>query len=64
MSTTELSGDWIKTKGRLKQKFAVLTEKDLIPPADRKEEIIERLQLKLGRTKKELEEIIHELKSY
>lgn len=29
MNTTEVSGNWKKTKGKLKQKFAELTDNDL-----------------------------------
>jgi len=57
-NTTELKGDWNEQKGRLKQKFAVLTDNDLMFEEGRKEEMFGKLQKKLGKTKKELHNII------
>ncbi|MFA5329782.1 MAG: CsbD family protein [Prolixibacteraceae bacterium] len=58
MNTTEGNGNWIKTKGKLKQKFALLTEDDLMLAEGKKEEMLGRLQIKLGKTKEELQKII------
>ena len=58
MNITEGTGNWIKTKGKLKQKFASLTDDDLLFAEGKKEEILGRLQIKLGKTKDELQEII------
>jgi len=58
MNTTEATGNWNKTKGKLKQKFAGLTENDLMFAEGKKEEMIGRLQIKLGKTKEELLKII------
>ncbi len=61
MNTTEVSGNWNKTKGRLKQKFAELTDNDLMFADGKKDEMIGRLQIKLGKTKEEMQKIIAEL---
>jgi uncharacterized protein YjbJ (UPF0337 family) len=61
MNTTEFTGNWNKTKGKLKQKFAGLTENDLMFAEGTKEEIIGRLQIKLGKTKEEMQKIIEGL---
>jgi uncharacterized protein YjbJ (UPF0337 family) len=61
MNTTELSGNWEQQKGKLKQKFAVLTDNDLLFLEGKKEEMLGRLQTKLGKTKEELHKIISEL---
>ena len=38
MNTTELKGDWEQQKGTLKQKFAALTDNDLLFAKGKKEE--------------------------
>jgi uncharacterized protein YjbJ (UPF0337 family) len=58
---TELKGSWIGTKGKLKQKFAMLTDNDLLYIVGRQEEMFGRLQVKLGKTKEEIYKIISEL---
>jgi len=58
MNTTEMQGNWNETKGKLKQKFAILTDNDLILLDGKKDELLGRLQVKLGKTKDELQEII------
>lgn len=52
MNTTEGNGNLIKTKGKLKQKFALLTEDDMMLAEGKKEEIQGRLQIRLGKQKK------------
>jgi len=61
MNTTELSGNWIKTKGKLKQKFALLTDDDLLLVEGKHDEMLGRLQVKLGKTKEEIQQIISDL---
>ena len=58
MNSVELTGNWEEQKGKLKQKFAALTENDLLFTADKKEEMIGKLQIKLGKTKEEILKII------
>jgi uncharacterized protein YjbJ (UPF0337 family) len=58
MNTTELKGNWEEQKGRLKQKFATLTDNDLLFAEGKKEEMFGRLQIKLGKTKEDLHKII------
>ncbi|MDO8896982.1 MAG: CsbD family protein [Bacteroidales bacterium] len=58
MNTTELKGNWNEQKGKLKQKFAILTDNDLMFNEGKKEEMFGRLQKKLGKTKEELHNII------
>lgn len=61
MNSTELKGNWNELKGKLKQKFAVLTDNDLMFEEGKKEEMLGMLQAKLGKTKEEMEKIIGEL---
>jgi uncharacterized protein YjbJ (UPF0337 family) len=57
-NTTELNGDWNTIKGKLKQKFAVLTDDDLLMAEGKKDELYGRLQVKLGKTKEEIRKLI------
>jgi uncharacterized protein YjbJ (UPF0337 family) len=61
MNTTELKGNWEEQKGKLKQKFASLTDNDLLFVEGKKEEMMGKLQIKLGKTKDELHKIIQAL---
>jgi len=56
-----MQGNWNETKGKLKQKFAILTDNDLMLLNGKKEELLGRLQIKLGKTKEELQKIITSL---
>jgi uncharacterized protein YjbJ (UPF0337 family) len=60
-NSTELQGNWKVTKGKLKQKFAMLTDDDLLLVEGKQDELLGRLQAKLGRTKEEIRKIISEL---
>jgi uncharacterized protein YjbJ (UPF0337 family) len=61
MNTTELKGNWDEQKGKLKQKFAALTDNDLLFVEGKKDEMLGKLQIKLGKTKEELHKIIQAL---
>jgi uncharacterized protein YjbJ (UPF0337 family) len=58
---TELKGNWIETKGKIKQKFANLTDDDLLLVEGKEDELYGRLQVKLGKTKEEIHKVISEL---
>jgi uncharacterized protein YjbJ (UPF0337 family) len=58
MNTTELKGNWDEQKGKLKQKFAALTDDDLMFAEGKKDEMMGKLQIKLGKTKEELHKVI------
>ena len=55
---TELKGNWNETKGKLKRKFAILTENDLLLVEGKTDELLGRLQIKLGKTKEDIRRII------
>lgn len=61
MNKIKAKGSWLKTKGRLKQKLAALTNNDMALLEGKKDEVIGRLQIKLGKTKEELIRIIEGL---
>jgi uncharacterized protein YjbJ (UPF0337 family) len=58
---TELKGNWNEQRGKLKQKFAILTDNDLMFVEGKKDEMLGILQIKLGKTKEQLHEIIEAL---
>jgi uncharacterized protein YjbJ (UPF0337 family) len=61
MNTTELKGNWEVQKGKLKQKYAELTDNDLMYAEGKKEEMLGNIQRKLGKSKEELHKIIDSL---
>jgi len=61
MNTTEVKGSWNEQKGKLKQKFAVLTDNDLMFEEGKREEMYGKLQIKLGKTREELHKIVDSL---
>jgi uncharacterized protein YjbJ (UPF0337 family) len=61
MNTIDLKGNWNEQKEILKQKFAALTDNDLLFVEEKKEEMMQKLQIKLGKSKEELHKIIQAL---
>lgn len=61
MNTTIVKGNWNQIKGKLKQRFAVLTDDDLMFEEGKEDELFGRLQAKLGKSRKELEKIMESL---
>lgn len=61
MTKLELKGSWNETKGKLKQKYAELTDDDLTFAEGKDDELLGRLQKKLGRTKEEIRDEIGNL---
>lgn len=58
---TELKGDWNIFKGKLKQKFAELTDNDLMYEKGQEDEMWGRVQKKVGKTKEEIKDAIDSL---
>ena len=58
MDTIGVSGSWPEQKERLKRRFANLLDSDLILEEGKKAEMFANLQLRLGKTKKELDDIM------
>jgi uncharacterized protein YjbJ (UPF0337 family) len=61
VNTSEITGTWEEQKGKLKQRFAVITNNDLMFAKGKKEEMFGRLQVILGKTRAELQSIIEGL---
>jgi len=54
----EIKGNWKEIKGKLKQKFSMLTDNDLLFIDGKQDEMLGRLQIKLGKTKEEIHKLI------
>ena len=61
MNTLTIKGNWNEVAGKLKQQFANLTDDDLLYKEGKEEELMGRLQQKLGKTKEELRKIISKI---
>lgn len=61
MNIIALKGNWLYLRGKLKQNYAVLTDDDLLFEQGKKEEMLGKIAIKLGKTKEELPEIIRAL---
>jgi len=51
MTTLEIKGDWNITKGKLKQKWAILSEDDLRFSEGQFEELLGRIQKRTGESR-------------
>ena len=63
MTTLEIKGDWNTTKGKLKQRWAKLTDSDLQYVEGKQEELIGRIQNLTGETREMVEKAIKESSS-
>jgi uncharacterized protein YjbJ (UPF0337 family) len=61
MKKKDLKETWEEQKKHLKQKFSELTDTDLLFLKGKEEEMITRLQIKFGKTRQELYQIINGL---
>ena len=61
MTKFEIKGNWNEVKGKLKQKYGQLTDDDLAFTEGKEDELLGRLQKRLGRNKEELRQTIAEL---
>ena len=61
MTKLQFKGSWNEAKGKLKQKYGQLTDDDLSFTEGKDEELLGRLQQKLGKTKEEIREEIERL---
>ena len=63
MTTLEIKGDWNITKGKLKQKWAKLTDDDLQYVEGRQDELLGRIQKRTGETREAVEKTVKEFNS-
>ena len=60
MTQLEIKGDWNITKGKLKQKWAKLTDDDLQYAEGKQEELIGRIQKRTDETREAVEKAVKE----
>jgi uncharacterized protein YjbJ (UPF0337 family) len=60
MNTIEIKGDWNVAKGKLKQKWAQLTDNDLQFADGKYDELLGRMQKRTGETREAIEKAIKE----
>ena len=60
MTKREIKGDWNLTKGKLKQKWAKLTDDDLQYIEGKQDELLGRLEKRTGETREAIEKALKE----
>jgi uncharacterized protein YjbJ (UPF0337 family) len=60
-SSLKLKGTWDDAKGKLKQQYAQLTDEDLEYAEGKSDELVGRLQQKLGKAKSEVVKMLNDL---
>jgi uncharacterized protein YjbJ (UPF0337 family) len=58
MDKLNIKGNWHEAAGKLKKQFAHLTDDDLLFEEGQEEEMLGRLQKKLGTTKEKIRDLI------
>lgn len=61
MNNLQIKGAWNEIKGKLKQKYATLTDDDLAFAEGKEDELYGRLQKRLGKTKEDIKREIENL---
>ena len=60
MNKLQIKGNWNEIQGKLKQKFADLTDDDLTFAEGKEDEMLGRLQQRLGKSEEEVRRAIEE----
>ncbi|WP_078062806.1 YtxH domain-containing protein [Solirubrum puertoriconensis] len=60
-SSLNMKGDWNVSKGKLKQQYAQLTDDDLVYTEGAADDLVGRLQDKLGKSKREIVKLLNDL---
>ena len=61
MNKLQFKGSWNEVKGKLKQQFGNLTDDDLTFADGKEDELLGRLQKKLGKSKEDLRLMIEKM---
>ena len=61
MNKLQFKGGWNEVKGKLKQKYGQLTDNDLTFAEGKEDEMLGRLQKKLGKSKEDLRQMIEKM---
>jgi len=60
MNKLQFKGSWNELKGKLKQKYAQLTDDDLTYSEGKDDELIGKLQKKLGKSAEEVRQMLEQ----
>jgi uncharacterized protein YjbJ (UPF0337 family) len=58
MNKLQIKGSWNEIKGKLKQQYGNLTDDDLVFAKGKEDELLGRLQKRLGKSKDEVRQMI------
>ena len=61
MNSLGFKGEWNEVKGRLKQQYGLLTDDDLVYAEGKDDELLGRLQKKLGKAREEIQKILRDI---
>lgn len=61
MNKLSFTGSWNEVAGKLKQQYGNLTDDDVTFAEGKEEELLGRLQTKLGKSKEEIRQMISDL---
>jgi uncharacterized protein YjbJ (UPF0337 family) len=61
MNKLQLQGSWNEIKGKLKKKFGALTDDDLAYTRGQEDELVGKIQKRLGKTRDEVRKILQQL---
>lgn len=61
MNMSIFKGNWNELKGKLKQRYSTLTDDDLLFEEGKEDELLGRLQKKLGKTNEEIRSMLRDL---
>jgi uncharacterized protein YjbJ (UPF0337 family) len=61
MNKLQMKGSWNEIKGKLKQSYGSLTDDDLVFAEGKDDELVGRLQKKLGKSKEKVRQMIEGL---
>ncbi len=61
MDKLQIKGNWNEMKGKIKQKYAKLTDDDLTYVEGKEDELLGRLQKKTGKARQDLVDEINQL---
>jgi uncharacterized protein YjbJ (UPF0337 family) len=61
MNKLQVKGSWNELKGKLKQQYGNLTDDDLVFSEGKEDELLGRLEKKLGKSKDQVRQMIEKL---
>jgi uncharacterized protein YjbJ (UPF0337 family) len=61
MNKLTIKGTWAEMAGKLKQKYANVTDDDLLFVEGKEEQLLGRLQKKIGKSKEEIRSLLEQI---